>query len=200
MLRGSPGWAPQVCACRDSAQRRHCEARLLAPPAHPPARGTCQVLAPWRPGFECQLGPARGMWERALFLNGFWERLAPCLRAPPAKRVGAESRLPTARAIRRPELPHVRGQSQPWGLPAGASEEPPKAHPESRGPAGAPWITRLGPGGLTCLDPRWGHLSGPWAGSVTCLHPGWGHPSGSQVGSPVWVPGEVTCLDPGQDQ
>nr|CAI9690248.1 unnamed protein product [Rangifer tarandus platyrhynchus] len=29
------------------------------------------------------------MWERALFLNGFWERLAPCLRTPPAKRVGA---------------------------------------------------------------------------------------------------------------
>ena len=59
------------------------------PPNRPPAHGTCQVLAPWRPDFECQLGLARGMWERALFLNGFWERLAPCLCAPPAKRVGA---------------------------------------------------------------------------------------------------------------
>ena len=96
--------------------------------------------------------------------------------------------------------PALRAPPRPWavqprGLPAGASEEPPGAHPESRGrqeppdhlrgsQEGSPaWV----PGELTCLA----QLSGPWAGSVTCLGPG--------GESPVWVLGgeEVTCLGPG---
>lgn len=78
------------------------------PPTRPPTRGTCQVLAPWRPGFECQLGPARGMWDRALFLNGFWECLALCPCSPPAKRMGAALVSP---------LPGVSGtQSSPTSV------------------------------------------------------------------------------------
>ena len=135
--------------------------------------------------------------------------------SPSCQACGRCSRLPTARAIRRPELPHVRGQSQPWGLAAGTSEEPPEAHPESHGPAGAPRITRLGPrwahpSGSQVGSPVWtlgriSDLSGSWVGShvwvlggVTRLGPGWGHPSASQVGSPVWTLGRISDLSESQ--
>ena len=109
-----------------------------------------------------------------------------------------------------PRAPPCPWAVQPWGLPAGASEEPPGAHPESRSwqeppdhlpgsHGGSPaWV----PGKLTCLGPRGAHLPGPWAGSVTCLGPGRESPvwvPGGR-GSPVWVPGGLTCLEPGQDQ
>ena len=109
--------------------------------------------------------------------------------SPSCQACGRCSSLPTARAIRRPELPHVRGQSQPWGLPAGTSEEPPEAHPESHGPAGAPRITRLGP--------RWAHPSGSQVGSPVWTLGRISDLSASWVGSPIWVPSGVTRLGPG---